>query len=68
MHHLKLHTSQISLDLPGPQRDCALNPRSGVPLDPNAHDAGLGVARGIRNALVLSACLWLIVIAAVVFF
>ena len=67
MNHLKLHSSQISLDLPRAslEGDVARRP---VPPDPHEQDDGLGAARGIMLALALSACMWCIVLATAVYF
>jgi hypothetical protein len=67
MNHLKLHSSQISLELPGTERKYEMDVRSRM-ADPEADDEGLRAARGIAKGLALAACMWLIVLATVVFF
>jgi len=65
MNHLNLQSPQISLKLPAAGLECDVQPRT---LDHDEHGGELSAARGILIALGLSACMWLILLAAVVFF
>ena len=67
MPTLNLQSRQISLDLPGPgpELDAARRRVAAHPQDESA-DA-LRAARGILTAVGISACLWLVVLAAVTF-
>lgn len=64
MNHLNLQSPQISLELPATGLECDVQPRT---LDHDEHGE-LSAARGILIGLGLSACMWLILLAAVVFF
>lgn len=68
MNPLNLQSRQISLELPGTALECDVDRRQGTAHDDYEHDNALSAARGILIALGLSACMWLIVLAAVAFF
>lgn len=68
MNHLNLHSRQISLELPGAGLERDVQRRRPAPPDAHDQDDGLSAARGIMLALGLSACMWIIVLAAIVFF